>query len=163
MDSRRFGPAIFLAPAAQQVIAMIEAGQLPLGGYPRLNAGGGDLAPVLTPNGTIILIRATKHPTGAPRYATPYIELPASASTAWMGAMNELGIWLWPTDPIEKNNSLLFPLQGETESTQLKLAMTYDPTTGTVHRDPYTYPLPQNQLNPAELKEHAETAPYLSP
>ena len=163
VDSRRFGPAIFLAPAAQRVLAMIEQGQTPLGGYRKRDVGGGDMVPILTRNGTIVLIRSAKHPPDKPTYATPYLELPVTGATAWMEAMSELDTWLWPTDPVEANGSRLFSLQGATEAGSVTLELSIDPTTGIARRGRYTYRVPENQVSQEELEERAGTAPYFIP
>lgn len=158
VDSLRFGPAISLAPAAQQVLALIEAGQMPIGGYPRVEAGGGDLVPVLTPRGTMVLVRASTHLPGKTRFATPYVKLGPSVAAAWAGAMNELDSWLWPVGPRTADGIGIFDLRRDSQAGKREFEIIFHRQSGVADRGPYAYRWPQPQLSQAELEERAAEA-----
>jgi hypothetical protein len=100
VDSPRFGPAIFLAPATSDVLAMINNGQI-IGGSPRGDAGSGQYYAVYGSFGTKMLIRTETHPPGRPTGITLYEQLPPAVASAWFYAMENLagGQWLWPRRP----------------------------------------------------------------
>lgn len=85
--SRRWGPAVFLAPAAMLVDKLVE--RYPdLGGWPRTDVGDGDYYGVMTAFGTAVLIRSSK--------TRDYLVLLPAAATVWLDAMRRCGCWLWP-------------------------------------------------------------------
>lgn len=95
VDSKQFGPALFLAPATIPVNALIQSG-LVVGGSPRVPTGNGDMYEVTTEIGTYVLVRAQTHAVGQPSVTTGYTELPPAAVTAWVYLMTQAGAWLWP-------------------------------------------------------------------
>ena len=155
VDSIEFGPAIFLAPAAQRVIALIAQGQMPVGGYPKVNAGNGDMAPILTTEGTVVLIRSSKHPPKKSNFATPYVELPPTVASAWVGAMHEFETWLWPHAPVSNGSVQSFALEGWSDEQEIKLVVDYKSGSRLARRGPYTYDLPEAQLSQVELEQRA--------
>jgi hypothetical protein len=96
VDSERFGPAIFLAPAAQLVRSMIEEQLGPVGGTPREKVANGDFLSISSELGRTMLVRQQEHLEGRPDQAYPYTELPPSAAEAWVQAMRNYHTWLWP-------------------------------------------------------------------
>lgn len=159
VNSLRFGPAIFLAPAAQRVLELIEAGEMPIGGYPRVDAGDGDMVPILTLDGTIVLVRPAKHLPERPRYASPYVELAPTVAAAWTAAMNEVDSWLWPIRPTVARGVATFDLlRGPAAGGEELFEVFHDRHTGIARRGPYAYYPPQAQLGQAELEQRAEAA-----
>jgi hypothetical protein len=158
LDSLEFGPAIFLAPAAQRVIALIEHGWSPLGGLPTMPVAGGDVAAILTEQGTIALVRSETHLPNRPDVATPYTELPPAAASAWSGAMHELNRWLWPLPPQTSNGVEVFPLALDAGGKERVFSIVYDPGSGAAQRDQYRYQLPAHQLDQGELERHVRSA-----
>jgi hypothetical protein len=157
VDSLEFGPAIFLAPAAQRVLALLRRGLAPLGGYPIMEVVGGDAVAITSERGTFALVRRSKHlPDSA--LATPYVELSPTAATAWAGAMHERGGWLWPLSPMDAGGLKEYPLTVYSDSTRAIAAVTYDPGDGTAQRDQYSYHLPEPQIGQYELEAYARTA-----
>lgn len=156
VDSVRFGPAIFLAPAAQQVLALIHEGVMPLGGYPREDAGAGDMVPVTTPRGTLILVRAAKVLPGKPTYATPYIELPVTVATLWVEAMRVEGGWLWPREPRTlSDGSRVYSFSRRVGGGTVGPSVSFDPQSGIAVSSAGSLELPQPQLSKDELTEFA--------
>ncbi|MGE0066244.1 MAG: hypothetical protein AB7T48_02725 [Solirubrobacterales bacterium] len=156
--SRRFEPAIFVAPAAQRVLHRIREGQMPLGGYPTTNVAGGDMTVILTPKGSAVLTRASKHPPGLPDVATPYTEMPPTVAAAFVEAMNERGHWLWPAPPERREGAEVFPLRARVSEGLPDLEVTLDRRTGVAVRGQHTYDPPEAQLSLPELRHHASSA-----
>lgn len=156
--SKRFGPEIFLAPAAQRVIALIGEGIAPLGGYPRLNLVGGDLVSITTPEGTILLVRDEKHLPDEPHVAAPYVELPPAVATAFLEVLRERDGWLWPLSPVTSDGGEVFELTANSQLSSGKIEIHYDPTTGGAVRGPFDYRLPVPQLDEAALMRLAKRA-----
>ncbi len=156
--SKRFGPEIFLAPAALRVIALIGEGIAPLGGYPRLNLAGGDLISITTPEGTILLARDEKHLPGEPHVAVPYVELPPAVATAFLEVLRERDDWLWPLPPATSDGGEAFELTANSQSSSGELEIHYDPTTGGAVRGSFDYRLPLAQLDEAALVRFAKRA-----
>jgi hypothetical protein len=152
------GPAIFLAPAAQRVLGLIEAGVEPLGGYPTMDVASGDVEAVISPRGTFALVRAEKHLPGSASVATPYVVLPPTVTTAWIGAMRERGIWLWPSEPAPANGVSTFRLtpgaSGEGRATNVH----YFTTDRSARRDQYAYSSPEVNIGQAELEAFTKLA-----
>lgn len=157
VDSIKFGPEIFLAPAAKHVLELIKEGVKPIGGHPRLFPAGGDAVTIETPDGTIAAVRAAEHPSGRAGIATAYVEMPPSVTMAWMGAMGEAERWLWPLGPESSGEEVVYPL-AETKEGRPRYFVHYDSATGTATRDDYFYPALQTQLGYSELKEWVHTA-----
>ena len=151
--STKYGPAIFLAPAAQQVLELLEKGVMPIGGYPTEDVLRGDIAPILTPDGTVVLARAEKHLPGNERYATPYVKLEPTAAAAWVGVMREEGMWLWPLGPRSVDGLQVFDLSRDAAGHDIAASVTFDPESGVAKRDIYTYELPQPQISLPDLRE----------
>ena len=157
--STEFEPAIFLAPASQQVLELIEEGQMPIGGYPRVeDLAGGDMAPVLTPEGTVVLVRSSTHPPGKSRYATPYVELPPTVASAFVEVMHEFGAWFWPLAPVAVGDAEVFPLVGRSQGEEVRETVVLDPATGIARRGSHTYLPPEAQLSQQELEHRAAGA-----
>lgn len=108
IDSRRFGPAIFLDAAVGPVLEMISQGEI-IGGQPPVRAANGEVYGITTTNGTVILARAEVHVTGTSA-TEPYVELPTAVSTAWFSAMTKRGKWLWPRQPLNRHGKLIYRL-----------------------------------------------------
>lgn len=157
VDSLEFGPAIFLAPSAQQVLKLIEEGVGPLGGYPMLEVAGGDLVAVVTEQGVFVLLRAAKHLPDQPEMATPYVVMPPTVAAAWAGTIREFGEWLWPLASIPAGNSQTFPLSPTSSGEEGGHRITFHPGSGTAQRDQYSYSLPQPRLSEEELEALAES------
>jgi hypothetical protein len=157
VDSFRFEPAIFLAPAAQRVLALLKAGVAPLGGYPLLEVAGGDAVPITTERGTFVLVRSAKTLPGSD-LAMPYVVLPPTAAAAWITAMKELGIWLWPLRPQIGAGKRQYPLVIDRTSTDAVAVVTYGVDDGSAEWNGYDYFLPEHQIDEGELKQLAETA-----
>jgi hypothetical protein len=99
--SKSYGPAIFIAPAAKPVRALINRYKN-IGGWLRTPAGHGDYYGVKSPYGTCILMRpAPVRDDGSGRTQGYAVLLPAAASL-WMDAMRKHGSWLWaiPRDTV---------------------------------------------------------------
>lgn len=156
--SRLFGPAIFLAPAAQRVLDLIERGHAPLGGYPTEDAAGGDVTAVTTEEGTFVFVRDEKHVPGQPKVAEPYIELPPTVASAWMGAMHETDSWLWPLAPRSWEGVTSFPLAADSAAEEGEFTVTYERGSGAARRDQYDYGLPAHPVSQAELRNAAALA-----
>jgi hypothetical protein len=157
VDSLEFGPEIFIAPAARRVLAMIEAGLEPLGGEPRLPVAGGDAVTVTSRRGTFALVRSEEHLPGEPEVAAPYVELPPTVATAWLGAMGEERGWLWPLAPRREGDEEVYGLAKKSGG-RPAYEVAYDPSTGDARRDQYDYSLPETPLGYQELKAWAATA-----
>jgi hypothetical protein len=159
VDSVRFGPEIFLAPAAQQVLALIRAGVMPLGGYPRKQVGGGDIVPVTMPEGTLILVRGGTVLPGSPGYARPYLRLPVTVATLWVEAMRVVGTWLWPRAPKSApDGSRVYTFSAALEGDPVGESVSFDPYTGTSVSGSSTVELPEPQLSDDELAGYADLA-----
>jgi hypothetical protein len=92
--SERYGPAIFLAPAAKRVLQMIERYR-DVGGWPRTRAGHGDYYGVETPYGTSIMMRPAPIWDDGSGRTRGYVVLLPAAATLWMDAVRRFGSWLW--------------------------------------------------------------------
>jgi hypothetical protein len=156
--SRELAPAIFLAPAAQRVLALLEGGLAPLGGYPIMEVAGGDAVAITSERGTFALVRNSKTLPGSEELAAPYVLLPPTAATAWAGAMNERGAWLWPLTPRLSGELREYGLATDSASTEAAVVVTYTPRDGSAQRDQYDYDLPAPQLSQDELAAYARTA-----
>jgi hypothetical protein len=87
VDSKLYGPALFLSPAAQQVKRLIDNFGI-VGGIRRYEAGTGDLYPVLTSVGTFLLVRREK--------SEEYSLLPPEVAQKWAQATKSARVFLWP-------------------------------------------------------------------
>jgi hypothetical protein len=152
----RFGPALFLAPAVEPVLALIHRFGA-VGGMRRFTASSGpQFAPVLTDDGTYTLIRPE---TGTAQVARGYMELPPPVTDAWFGAMREIGTmrgvglsWLTPSTPEPSGKNQVFTLY---EGAAARYTITFNPWKQSAKRDGYTYHLPEPQLLETELEEAA--------
>jgi hypothetical protein len=90
VDSEHYGPALFLAPAAEPVHALIDRFGA-VGGIRRLEAGTGDFYPVKTRMGTFILIRREKG-----SELDEYASMEPVVGQAWAQAMKRAHAFLWP-------------------------------------------------------------------
>jgi hypothetical protein len=96
VDSKQFGPAIFLAPAARRVLSIIKEQLGPVGGTAREKVRNGDFLSVSTELGSVMLVRQQEHLEGQSDEAYPYTELPPAAAEVWVQAMRQRQVWLWP-------------------------------------------------------------------
>jgi hypothetical protein len=162
VTSKEGEAAIFLAPAAQRVIELIHGGGLPLGGYPRVDVIGegreGDMAPITTPRGTIILVRTNKVLPGSSEYASPYLELPVTVAAAWTAAMRAEGSWLWPLEPHRYEGTIDYRFSRSPDGTEGQTRISYDPGTTEATAGGFEYRSPQIQLSQSELEEFARRA-----
>ncbi len=152
----RFGPALFLAPAVEPVLALIHRFGA-VGGVRRFTANSGpQFVPVLTEDGTYTLIRPE---TGTAQVARGYMVLPPPVTEAWFGAMREIGTmrgvglaWLTPGTPEPSGKNQKFTLY---KGAVARYTITYNPWRQSAKRDNYTYHLPEPQLLENELEEAA--------
>ncbi|HEV7400817.1 MAG TPA: hypothetical protein VGN84_11185 [Solirubrobacterales bacterium] len=158
VTSHEFGPAIFLAPAAKNVIDLIRHKIVPLGGYPTKKVVEGDTTAVTTPQGTFALVRNATHLPGMPNFAAPYVELPPTVASAWFGAMRERNAWLWPQPPSANDLGREFTLTADSGGLEVEYTVKYDPSGGAAQRDRYRYDLPEPQLEQGEFERYATTA-----
>jgi hypothetical protein len=106
VDSKQYGPALFPYSGSHPVLALIQQFDA-VGGIRRFAAGRAQFYPVITSDGTYILIRSE---TGTEQAARAYTEFPPTVADAWFGAMRESGPqrmsrvqWLWPAAPEQVN------------------------------------------------------------
>ena len=162
VTSRHGRPAIFLAPAAQRVIELIGEGVVPLGGYPRVDVMGdgreGDMVPITTPEGTIVLVRSRKVLVDMPEYASPYLELPVAVAAAWTAAMCGEGDWLWPLEPRQSEGVTVYRFSRNADGQGPQVSIVYDPEEATAIVGDLEYRSPQAQLNQLELEDFAARA-----
>jgi hypothetical protein len=100
VDSRRFGAALFLAPAVEPVERLIQRFGA-VGGMHRFDAGSGQFYPVRTPSGTYILIR--REP-GAEQAAKAYTLVPPAVAQSWSAAVMRSREFLWPVPAHNSSN-----------------------------------------------------------
>lgn len=86
-DSKTRPPALFMAPAAQLVLKLIQSGSA-IGGTGRLDAGFGDLYLAYTARGTTAITRPTKDGV--------YTAVPPAVVDEWFADMTLRNEWLWP-------------------------------------------------------------------
>lgn len=162
VTSRHGRPAIFLAPAAQRVIELIGEGVVPLGGYPRVDVMGdgreGDMVPITTPEGTIVLVRSRKVLMDMPEYASPYLELPVAVAAAWTAAMCGEGEWLWPLEPRQSEGVTVYRFSRNANGQGPQVSIVYDPEEAMATVGDLEYRSPQAQLNQLELEDFAASA-----
>jgi hypothetical protein len=135
VDSKAYGPALFLAPAAQQVKRLIDHFGI-VGGIRRYEAGTGDFYPVRTPAGTFLLIRREK--------SEEYELLPSVAAQRWAQAIESAHTFLWPVSLMAAGGWGLY-----TDAQPTKKWTTAPASSWSV-KEP--------ELGEAELKEDAEKA-----
>jgi hypothetical protein len=158
VDSFKFGPAIFLSPAAKRVLELIHAGHAPLGGYPTRDVAGGDYAAAKTAAGTFVFVRGTKHLPGLPNVAVPYQRLSPVIARPWLAAMTELNTWLWPLPPVVDGELKGFGFASEPEATKAAVTIAFRPAVGTALWNGVTYERSAEQLNQVELERLAGLA-----
>ncbi len=151
VDSTRFGPAIFLAPATAPVLQLIREFGI-IGGLPRMTVANGDLYAVRTPKGTVVLVRAQTTASGSP-LAEPYTVLPPPVATAWLAAMRSRGTWLWPLPvqaPGAKQSWWL--VAGDVNGGRQVATITFDPSSESArlngHRGPIGLDIAREDLSP---------------
>jgi hypothetical protein len=120
VDSTRFGPALFLAPAVRPVLALVRRFRI-VGGIHRFGAGSGQFYPVQTPAGTYILIRRE---TGTERVATPYMVLPPVVAQAWSLAITRSQAFFWPV-PKESGGRLVYDFYSDTVPSHVAYTFAY--------------------------------------
>lgn len=92
VDSRRFGPSLFLAPAVQPVLELIDHRNA-VGGVRAFSVGAGQFYPVQSDRGTYILIRRAT--AGMPA-VTRFTLIPPPVAQSWAAAVLRSGKFLWP-------------------------------------------------------------------
>ena len=126
--SRRFGAAIFIAPAAEQILRLIAMfGDI--GGFARMKAGNGDLYAVRTPVGTVILARPTTVRGDGSGFAQPYTMLLPAAATVWLQAVRSHGSWLWPMPGVRDGDRVRFQLVDDLATGTSSGSILLDPMT----------------------------------
>jgi hypothetical protein len=157
-DSKEYKGAIFLAPAARVVLGLIHKGIAPVGGYPEVEeVAGGDMVTVLTPTGTIVLVRPEKHLPGHTLEAAPYVELAPSVAAAWVVAMSETRAWLWPSILRQEDGTVVFGLAPHTGGPPL-MTISYERSSGTAVLEGRRFSSRQSQLSQIELEDDASRA-----
>lgn len=156
--SQHLGDSIFISPAAEPVLELIETigavgGPQP---FPRYSAGAGDYYIVNSERGSYLLMREEA---GTSETAVPYVELAPSAATALIAADREMGVWLWPSISSTGLGRVVYSLRASADGA-VRAKIVYDPVSGTAERKPYpVYERDQAQLSPAELQGFAPPAP----
>lgn len=90
LSSRTRRPVVFFWQAARYVAAELTAGRT-VGGDGRARIGRGDIQLVTSHAGTVTFIRNS---------FSDYTMLDPAATEAWLAAMNESRVWLWPSGGI---------------------------------------------------------------
>ncbi len=151
LDSERYGPVMVLSAAAAAVKALVA--QLgPVGGvgrFPNYGAGeDGDYYLLRTPRGIYALTRQHSD--------NQYLTLTPTVARAWLGAMNEAGEWLWPSET--QGSDTTIQLSTGDPSDRRVAQITVDTTTGEAIRGKYRYPAsPVKELSLTELQALAPT------
>ncbi len=124
VDSRRFGPALFLAPAVEPVQALLHRFKI-VGGIRRYSVFGGDFYPVQTPAaGTYILIRRE---TGTKQGAVPYTVVPPVVAQAWTVAIAKSQTFLWPV-PRYENGETIYAFESNSTPSRVVYTFPYRPS-----------------------------------
>ena len=125
VDSRRFGPALFLAPAVKPVERLIQRFGA-VGGMHRFDAGSGQFYPVRTPAGTYILIR--REP-GTEQAAKAYTLVPPVVAQSWSAAVMRSREFLWPM-PVHNshNGATRFDFYSDSIPSHVAYSFAYDPS-----------------------------------
>jgi hypothetical protein len=130
VDSLTWGPALFIAPAAQRVQQLI-ARYGALGGSPRRYAGQGDYYLVRVLRGTIVLIRTQfTEPSG---WAKPFTVLPLAVSAAWRDQVRAHERWLWPVVELHHDGTRTYKLVEHAVDRDSAITIDYDPATEHAH------------------------------
>jgi hypothetical protein len=158
--SRRFGPAIFILPAAKPVLKLIEMFGI-IGGTPRIPVANGDLYGVHTPSGTVVLIRpGTVLPDGS-GVAQEYVTLRPAAVTVWLRLMAQYGAFLWPIEASRVNGKQRFRLVADLVTSETVASLFVDPVTGRAReggKADWEGPV-GDEITTAALKALTDTAP----
>jgi hypothetical protein len=112
---------LFLAPAVKPVLGLINKFGA-VGGIRRFAVDAGDFYPVITSDGTYILIR---HETGTEQAAQPSTELPPAVADAFVGALRETQQWLWPSRPVTLYGVQIFRLEADKSSQVTRYTIEY--------------------------------------
>ncbi len=124
VDSRRFGPALFLAPAVGPVEALVHRFKI-IGGIRRYSVFGGDFYPLQAPGaGTYILIRRE---TGTDQAAVPYTVVPPAVAQAWVLAMAKSQTFLWPV-PRHENGETVYDFDSNSSPSRVLYTFPYRPS-----------------------------------
>lgn len=142
VDSRRFGPALFLAPAVKPVRQLIRRFGA-VGGMHRFNAGTGQFYPVRTPRGTYVLIR--REP-GTEEFAKDYVLVPPAVAQSWSMAIASSQEFLWPVRN-SKGATTRFDFYSDSVPTHVSYSFPYHPSGQ-----------PEPELSEAELQADADYA-----
>jgi hypothetical protein len=146
--------ALLLGDAAKIGIEMLNRGEL-LGASQRLAAGQGDLYVLYTRRGAAVLLRRT---VGTNEVEQPYVLLPPSAASAWLGAVKESAGWLWPSIERHRAGILTYRL-APVDSSSRVVTVLYNSATGEAIRGAFIYPAaPPHELNVEELEAALPTA-----
>jgi hypothetical protein len=142
VDSKRFGPALFLAPAVKPVLALIHQFGA-VGGMHRFLVGTGGFYPVQTHDGTYILIRRES---GTEQQAKAYTLIPPVVAQAWSLATGRSETFLWPV-PRQEKEGVTYRFYTDTTPARLAYSFSYRPSDTT-----------EPELGEAELQEDADRA-----
>ena len=127
--SKRFGPAIFMAPAAEPTFQLLRT-YLDIGGWARTPVGHGDFYGVTTPKGTAILVRPNIMRGDGSRQAEPYVTLMPAAAARWMKAMDDASSWLWAVPDGTVNGKQRIRLVANLATSTAVDTIFIDPATG---------------------------------
>jgi hypothetical protein len=127
--SRRFGPALFLAPAGDPVLHLIRT-YGDIGSTRRLSVRAGDYYAVRTPAGTAVLVRPSAVRADNPTVPQSYVTLPPAAATVWMNAMRTTGTWLWPLSAGQVNGKQRIKLVPNLRTGRAAQTIFVDPSSG---------------------------------
>jgi hypothetical protein len=156
----RFHSMLVLWPAVTPVEQIIKRGEN-VGGprrFPRYYVGGGDCYLINTEHGTVVLVQEE---TGTASQGRPLVQMPVSASFAWLSLTNETKVWRWPIELQSSGDAKVFGLK-QTGDPISHYRIEYN-SNGTATRNaesgmPGEYTASETQINPAELLRWAPLA-----
>ncbi len=118
-----YGRGLFLAPAVTPVLYLVhELGAV--GGMRRFSVAGGDFYPVVTRQGTYILIRRE---IGTEQVAEPYLVMPPVVAQAWALAMAKSQMFLWPV-PRRENGETIYDFDSNSTPSRVVYTFPYRPS-----------------------------------
>jgi hypothetical protein len=163
VDSARYRPALFIAPAALPVLALLRRYKV-LGGTIRHRVGRGDFYLIEVDIGTIVLVRAQYQEPGHPGVVEGYVQLDPPVAEAWMDCMRERHGWLWPVRrPLpHAGGEIAYDLVDDVVAPRYHVIVSYDPERHIAHRALTTqtryYLPPGHRLDEGEVVGMAATA-----
>jgi len=135
VDSAKYGPAVFIAPAALPALALLRRYRT-LGGTARHRVGHGDFYLIEVDVGTIVLVRAQYQEPGQPGVVEGYVQLDPPVAEAWMACMREHHGWLWPVPrPLPRvSHEIAFDLIDNVVTPRYRCTVSYEPKGQIAHR-----------------------------